>query len=270
MVDNLTLNDFSEEKKKLISKIVQGPFLIMDSKERAKNPRIYESFIAQGITVEVHALKSGDYWLPSPEDKDLLIERKTAFDMIHTLREGRLWDQIKALAELKEVTPVFLLEGSPVIIKKFSEWSEESIVRILWSITLGWKIRLMFTPSPIWTGISIGQQCKTMSAEKKFRIYPVRVKAKRAMTDDEAARFLVEGLPNVSAVLANRLLQQFRSPRKVFTATNEELEQIEGLGPKKIEKISQILDHTYVPEPKKKKAEKTTEIGEESEALTTS
>jgi Fanconi anemia group M protein len=266
LADNLTLEDFSEEKKKLISKMVQGPFLIMDSKERAKNPRIYESFVAQGITVEVHALKSGDYWLPSPEDKDILIERKTAFDMIHTLREGRLWDQLKALAELKEVTPILLLEGSPTIIKKFSNWSEASIAGILWSITLGWKVRLMFTPSPIWTGISIGQQCKTMSAEKKFRIYPLRVKVNRTMTEDEAARFIVEGLPNVSAVLADRLLQQFKTPRKVFTATNEELKQIEGLGPKKIERICQTLDHTYVPKPKKKEAETTEAVEEESEA----
>ena len=243
---------FPEEvRKKLVSKIVQGPFMVMDSKEHSKNPQIVQSLQAQGITVEVHSLKAGDYWIPSPEGKDLLIERKTAFDLIHTLRENRLWDQLKAIASLPEVRPVFLLEGSPTIIRKFSSWNESSITQILWAIH-DFNINFMFSPSRYWTGISLAQKCKSMCAEKKYRIYPLRVKVKRDMSDDEWARYIVEGLPNTSGVLSDRLLRELKTPLNVFNASPEELSKIEGFGPKKIERIRQVLNREYHPKEKKK------------------
>jgi ERCC4-type nuclease len=114
----------------------------------------------------------------------------------------------------------------------------------MWAI-LEFRVYIMPTPSRHWTCISLAQKCKSMCAEKKYRIYPLRVKIKREMSDDEWARYLVEGLPNTSAVLADRLLKELETPLGVFNATPERIKEIEGFGQKKSERIAQILRHKY-------------------------
>jgi len=232
----------SNEKESLL---VEGPLIIMDSKEFSKHQDIYNSLLAQGVKIQVKKLDVGDYWIPAIEEKDLLIERKTAIDLANSVRDGRLWAQLLMMSQLTEVTPVFLLEGSPTIIRKFTKWHETSITQILWKICLKWNVKFMFSPSKYWTSISLAQLCKSLSAPKKYRIYPLRVKVKRILSDDEAARYLVEGLPNISAVLADKLLRHFKTPLKVFTASEEELTKIEGIGVKKAKEIIRILNHEY-------------------------
>ena len=238
-------------RKELKNKLVVGPFLCMDSKEFSKNPKIYEGLTEAGIHVDVRSLDVGDYWIPTLKEKDLLIERKTAFDLIRSVRDRRLWDQLRLLSNLEDVIPIVLLEGSPTLVKKFSRWSENSITQILWSISLDWNMKFMFTPSWRWTVISLSQRCKQENEKKKFRIYPLRTKIKREMSDDEAARYLVEGLPGVSAILADRMLREFHTALNVFTATEEQLTRVGLLGPKKARRIREILNHRYNPEEKK-------------------
>jgi Fanconi anemia group M protein len=68
---------------------------------------------------------------------------------------------------------------------------------------------------------------------------------KRAMNLSEWQRFAVESLPNVSAVLAKRLLEHFGSVEKVFTAKEKELMQVEGVGEKKAKTIRDIIRSKY-------------------------
>jgi len=50
------------------------------------------------------------------------------------------------------------------------------------------------------------------------------------MSLNERQQFLVEGLPNVSAVLAKRLLMHFGSIKDIANASEEELQEVEGIG----------------------------------------
>jgi len=73
---------------------------------------------------------------------------------------------------------------------------------------------------------------------------PVRHE-KVAMSDDERLRFIVEGLPGVSAVLAKRLLERFGTVHALVNASREELMEVEGVGSKTAEEILRVVHLAY-------------------------
>lgn len=58
-------------------------------------------------------------------------------------------------------------------------------------------------------------------------------------------RFVVEGLPGVSSVLAERLLQHFGSVEAVMRASEEELMRVKGIGRVKARRIRELLTLRY-------------------------
>jgi Fanconi anemia group M protein len=57
--------------------------------------------------------------------------------------------------------------------------------------------------------------------------------------------FIVAGLPGINTKIARRLLDEFENVRSIFEASEKELQDVEGLGPKKAESISRMLDENY-------------------------
>ena len=61
----------------------------------------------------------------------------------------------------------------------------------------------------------------------------------------EKQRFVIEGLPNVSSVIAKRLLGHFGSIRSIANASIEELIEVEGVGKKISAEIVELLKAEY-------------------------
>ena len=59
------------------------------------------------------------------------------------------------------------------------------------------------------------------------------------------ARPTVESLPNVSGILAKRLLEHFGSVQNVVNAGGFELKQVEGIGEVKAREIRQVVRSGY-------------------------
>jgi Fanconi anemia group M protein len=57
--------------------------------------------------------------------------------------------------------------------------------------------------------------------------------------------FLVSGLPHINTVMSRRLLDKFGSPEAVFSATEEQLKSVEGIGDVKAKKIRELLRAKY-------------------------
>jgi Fanconi anemia group M protein len=64
----------------------------------------------------------------------------------------------------------------------------------------------------------------------------------------EQQQFILEGLPNVSAVLAKRLLQNFGSIKDIVNASEDELCSIQGIGKNIASEIIKILNSEYMQE----------------------
>ncbi|MEF8835520.1 MAG: helix-hairpin-helix domain-containing protein, partial [Candidatus Thermoplasmatota archaeon] len=76
--------------------------------------------------------------------------------------------------------------------------------------------------------------------EKKKNTSAVR-KEKKSMSTRDRKKYILEGLPSISGVLAERLLEHFGSVRDVFKADKDELQEVEGIGPSTAEKIISII-----------------------------
>lgn len=80
-----------------------------------------------------------------------------------------------------------------------------------------------------------------MRKERKKGSYSLR-KDKTTFSDWDTKKFILEGLPNVSGTLADRLLEHFGSVRAVFEASEEELKEVKGIGKSTAEKIIEIIE----------------------------
>lgn len=55
--------------------------------------------------------------------------------------------------------------------------------------------------------------------------------------------YVLESLPGVSSRIAEALLSHFGSVRRIMTATEAELREVDGLGPRKVAALMSVLGH---------------------------
>lgn len=170
------------------------------------------------------------------------IERKSANDFIQSIIDGRLFDQVERLKRAYE-KPVIIIEGELYGIRNVHP---NAIRGAIAAVTLDWGVPILFSSGPEETAQFIYLMAKREQEERKKE---VRLRSeKKALTLAERQRLIVEGLPNVSATLAKRLLKHFGNVERVFTATEEELKEVEGIGPKKAREIRRVITAPYVEE----------------------
>jgi ERCC4-type nuclease len=76
---------------------------------------------------------------------------------------------------------------------------------------------------------------KAMDGRDRTGYSPIR--QKRLPTLSERRVVLVGSLPGVSGVIAQRLLEKFKTPAAIANATEKELQEVEGIGEKKAKEI---------------------------------
>ena len=85
--------------------------------------------------------------------------------------------------------------------------------------------------------------------EQKEGKRDIAIRGKKwSMSLTENQQFVVEGLPNISAVLAKRLLHHFGSIKGIVNATEEELCEVHGIGTQIAADIMKVLHSEYSEE----------------------
>ncbi|NJE04949.1 DEAD/DEAH box helicase [Thermococcus sp. M36] len=214
----------------------KGIVVYVDSRElRSGVPKHLKEL---GAEVEVRTLDIADYVV----SEEVGIERKSANDFIQSIIDGRLFDQVERLKKAYE-KPVIIIEGELYGIRNVHP---NAIRGAIAAVTLDWGVPILFSSGKEETAQFIYLLAKREQEERKKE---VRLRSeKKALTLAERQRLIVEGLPNVSATLAKRLLKHFGSVERVFTATEEELQEVEGIGPKKAREIRKVITAPYVEE----------------------
>ncbi|NJE85722.1 DEAD/DEAH box helicase [Thermococcus sp. CX2] len=214
----------------------KGIVVYVDSRElRSGVPKHLREL---GAEVEVKTLDVADYVV----SEEVGIERKSANDFIQSIIDGRLFDQVERLKRAYE-KPVIIIEGQLYGIRNVHP---NAIRGAIAAVTLDWGVPILFSSGPEETAQFIYLLAKREQEERKKE---VRLRSeKKALTLAERQRLIVEGLPNVSATLAKRLLKHFGNVERVFTATEEELQEVEGIGPKKAREIRKVITAPYVEE----------------------
>ena len=212
-----------------------GPRIVIDHREFAS--AMARELARRGAVLEPQQLPVGDYRIGSRVG----VERKTGGDFLRSLMDGSLFRQVRALAQ-EFRRPVLLLVGSDLYTARRIE--PKAIRGALATIAVDYGV-------PLLHAADAGEAAELLLAlaARETRTpgaTPLRAGAGE-LSPVERQRFLVEGLPGVSAVLARRLLTHFGSVAAVFEATDTELRQVHGVGPQIASAIREAVTACYAP-----------------------
>ena len=227
--DQRTLQDFEKKDSKVK--------IVVDHREYRSN--VVKNLAVKGIFVEPRQLDIGDYVLSTR----IGVERKNVDDYLESLIDGKLFKQIAQLREAYS-RPVLILEGENLLTKR--NINHNAIFGSLASISVDFGIPVLTTKNAMETADLLHVIAKREQREDKKSV-AVRGD-KTAMSMPERQQFLIEGLPNVSAVIARRLLAHFGSIRDIANASEEELMGVKGVGKNIARDILELLNARYPEE----------------------
>jgi ERCC4-type nuclease len=217
--------------------------ITVDTREYSQQKdKLVKYLVDKSIKVYVEYLYAGDYYI-SGSNRSFIVERSSIFDMLNKVKSGRLWDQLRKIREAKDAEPLFMLEGSPNMAVKRGKWNPMSVTSILNSISLDWGIKVIYSPSIIWSAINLASLTRFTCQDAK--IHKLRYDKK---PDDinMAIKFVVEGIPFVGPVFSESLLKEFKSIKNLANADVDALIKIPGIGENKGKFIHKVLTSDYV------------------------
>lgn len=206
--------------------------------QRERNSGIAKKLSEMGVTVEVKQLEVADFLL----SERVAVERKTVPDFLQSLIDGRLMGQMSNMCRNFQ-NPILMIEGDPANLYSERNIHPNAIRGAIAAIAVNFGVPLIYTTGPDDTAAFIYVLAKREQEGKEKEI-ALRGE-KKAMSLNEWQRFVVESLPNVSSVLAKRLLGHFKSVEKVFTAQEKELQEVEGVADIKAKRIREIIRSEY-------------------------
>ncbi|MFH1789364.1 MAG: DEAD/DEAH box helicase [Candidatus Altiarchaeota archaeon] len=212
----------------------EGVTIFVDARERSQT--ILE-WLKEKANVRFQNIPVGDYLV---SDR-VVVERKTIKDFLQSLVDKRL------LAQMREMTRnfpnvVLVLEGHEDL---FAERNihPNAIRGVLASLVVDFGVAIVPTRDEVDSAAFIYALAKR-EQEDEGRIVSLRGERK-PYSLSERQIFMVESLPNVSAVLARRLLARFGSVQALVNASESELMSVEGIGDAKASEIRKVLKSKF-------------------------
>ncbi|MEM7821336.1 MAG: ERCC4 domain-containing protein [Candidatus Aenigmatarchaeota archaeon] len=204
-------------------------FIISDFREE----EVIENFKKLGVAVNKQSLEIGDFVV----SKQVVIERKTHNDFVSSIIDGRIFEQAYSMRKNFE-KPILIVEGYST-----REINENALMGAIATLLIDFNISILYTKNPLDTAKTIYWIAKKEQAEKKEEI-GIRV-GKKPKDIRKMQEFIVCSIPGVSTILGRRLLENFGSVYRIFTASEEELQKVKGIGKSLASKIKKILTANY-------------------------
>jgi len=187
-----------------------------------------------GAQVERKQLEVGDFVC----SERLVVERKTRADFESSIVDGRLFSQLKNLAQSYPRVAI-TVEGETTE----GRVSKEALLGAYAAVVSDFGASLFFTRSLEKTAELVFALAKH---EQKDGKQMVRVFAKRkTLTASANQRAMIEMLPMVGPKLAKALLAHFKNIENLVNAGEEELKKVEGMGEKRAKAIRSIIENSY-------------------------
>jgi len=191
------------------------------------------------VTLTVDRLSLGDYLV----DDGLRAERKTLPDLAASIADGRLFRQASRLVSASQ-RAVVLLEGTARDLAD-SDMRREALQGALITLTLELRVSLLRAQTPDETA-----RLLVYAARQRRRAQDGAVPRASGGTRPTGKRktqlYVLQGLPGVGPMRAQRLLSAFGSVEAVVTAPEEALQEVEGIGPKTAESVRWAVAETSV------------------------
>ena len=221
-----------------------GTRLYVDYRER----KVASLIIREFENVEITNLPVGDF-IVEIDGKGLLIERKEAKDFIASMKNNRLWEQLRRM-QVSEVMNINIIRRALLIHGILSDALEFS--GIGWNNVMGAFMDIQYNYGiPIFHAeddaalmhflrIAIKRENEGKN-EGEIKELWSRAIPKKGMSDEEWKIYVLSSLPFVGEKMAKALLEHFGSIEKIARANIVELKKVEGIGEKKAKRIYGIF-----------------------------
>jgi DNA excision repair protein ERCC-4 len=201
--------------------------IVIDDRERGSTAAV-ALLGMDGLACEVRRLKVGDYLV----DGRLVVERKTLLDLVSSIEDGRLFRQAIALAG-SQPSPLLILEGRSSDlggIRMRREAVQGALVTV--SVILGIPVLRATDGQETARLLIFAARQIRRTARGAVHRPGSRPRGKRKLQFQ-----ILQGLPGVGPGRAGLLLDRFRTVEAVFTAAEEDLLGVEGIGKTTARKI---------------------------------
>lgn len=195
------------------------------------------SALRDSCDIELRQLPVGDYLV----SERVCVERKTMDDFLGSLIDRRLMSQAAEMRRNFDA-PVIILEK---VDRMYSQRNihPNAIRGALASLSIDFRIPIIPSEDEEDTAQIILALARR-EQEEGGRAVALRGERKPELLH-ERQRFIVESLPTVSAVLADRLLARFGSVRAVMSQAEKQLQEVDGIGGKKAAEIVKAVRESY-------------------------
>ncbi len=217
--------------------------IVIDSREASKHPDFEKILKSRGLRTAIQPLEAGDFYLlAAPGKKPVLVERKTVTDLLNSIRDNRVWEQTKLLREAAEkdgLQPLIILEGWLGAIEKYRQWRIQSVLRVMETIMVEYRVPVLHTPNKKATIEWLIAKAKSLGRTSEKRVFRMRVEKKPLGINDRIL-YVAEGI--VGPTIARKLLRHFKTLKALANASIAELLRIEGIGGKRAREIYMIFN----------------------------
>ncbi|MBO3799758.1 MAG: DEAD/DEAH box helicase [Candidatus Brockarchaeota archaeon] len=232
---NLSLTKFIDERDEGGEDRVS---IVVDNREA--NSPVVDELAKLGARITFSQLDVGDYVL----SERVCVERKTVNDFASSIMDSRLFQQAKLMAGSYEI-PILLVEGRDIY-TPLSNIRPSAIRGALAAIVTSYKMVLLWSRDSKESAELIYAIALREQKELKKHLQ-VRGEKKPESTADQQV-FLLSSLPLVERSTAIKLLKYFKTPLRVFNASEQDLQQVEGIGNVKARKIREVLTREFKEE----------------------
>jgi len=209
--------------------------------EREKQSRIPKYLIEQGTTVIYKELDIGDY-IPA---EGYVIERKRVDDLVHSVFQGRFFDQIRRLMSSGNKV-ILLIEGDFLNLKRFTDRYKAVEAAVITAVIYN-DLKLILTrdakhSAEVIKYISEKLQGGGVRAKPQLPTYR-KVRKPKEKDLREWQVYVLSSFPGIGPLLAVKLLRKFGSLKAVLNASPMELSRVEGITEEKAKMIRRILEY---------------------------
>ncbi|MCS7138931.1 MAG: helicase-related protein [Crenarchaeota archaeon] len=229
---SFSLTRFIEEDEKVEEDKVS---VVVDSRE--SNSPVVEELARLGAKIIFSQLEVGDYVL----SERICVERKTVNDFASSIIDSRLFHQAKFMTDSYEI-PILLIEGKDIY-ATLSNIRPSSIRGALAAVITGYRMVVLWSRDPKESAELLYAIALREQKELRKRLQVRGEKKPESIADQQV--FLLSGLPLVERSTAIKLLKYFKTPLRIFTASEQELQQVEGIGDVKARKIREVLTREF-------------------------
>ncbi|MBI4144268.1 DEAD/DEAH box helicase [Candidatus Woesearchaeota archaeon] len=210
--------------------------LLVYADYREKGSAVIKELMQAGISIRLEMLEKGDFVISNKVG----IEYKKTDDFVNSIIDGRLLQQLKEIRKFQK--PLLLIEGEQDMYS-IRNIHPNAIRGMLATITTSYGIPILQTKHAKETAeLIIAIAKREQSIENKDH-QPHQDKPQTQLKSQQ--EYIITSLPNIGINTAKELLKKFKSVKNIINATENELQQTEGIGEKTSKQIKEVTEKEY-------------------------